>query len=675
MIEKQKLDWELVKKYADSLPNKEHTRLISTEELTRDNRYYTFRFGEAERDSDRPMGFPIASCRRADGALLVSQTRYNHHTLTTSSTGSGKTQGVVLNCAFNADNRMSYLFADPKGEILKASYARLCELFGKNNVLIANFLDPGRSMVHFNPFTDLAYEWLDSEHKKDKKALRDNIISKLKKIFEVLYPIESDRDKSWERTAQSFLLGIVLGLFEDLTLTPEQSKETGRHRTTPEMINFESLIKVYNSFKWGERVFSFEDGGFLSTREKTSLARTYTYSVISNAASTRANYLGFVDLYLSRYSDPKILEISRYNNIRASALSDSPKVLFIVYDISHEATRDYVNICIGKLISDLLEISHRQSFPLHTPVNFILEEFATLRASPIYPNLLATGRGSNIFMHMIVQNLEQIHARYPDEWESMIDNCDVQFFLGSNSLKTAKHFAESLGDSVVPDSEAFLRGEFRIKQETVVSLDHLLHGMTRGETFVRINNAQPLHTGFELYYHTPEYTAYSPANPKEIIPPLPLAQIDRSQCQYRLPEKQESDDNLDCLFNEDNIDETEKDFMNDAENCEKEDVKNDKDEIHECLSKLLDWMYLPFSYNRSDPEETDNFAMDRITDLMRLNKEYDRHKIIQILQTVKKSNIIEENNEMLDILIHQFSIATDKEYETLQRLIFKEDAE
>ena len=138
---------------------------------------------------------------------------------------------------------------------------------------------------------------------------------------------------------------------------------------------------------------------------------------------------------------------------------------------------------------------------------------------------------------------------------------------------------------------------------------------------------------------------------------------------------QESDDNLDCLFDEDNIDETEKDFMNDAENCEKEDVKNDKDEIHECMSKLLDWMYLPFSYNRSDPEETDNFAMDRITDLMRLNKEYDRHKIIQILQTVKKSNIIEENNEMLDILIHQFSIATDKEYETLQRLIFKEDAE
>lgn len=545
MIERQTLNWELAQRYARALPNQEHTKLLTTEDIQNEEKYYTFRFGEGDSDLNRPMGFPIATFRNDDDELCVSQTHYNHHSITAASSGSGKTQGLIMNCAFNPDPRMSYLFTDPKGEIVKSGYSRLCEVFGEENVLIANFLDPSHSMVYFNPFTDLAYEWLECDHKKNKKSIRDNIISELKKTFEFLYPVESEKDKSWERTARSFLLGLIIGLFEDLTLTEKQSEQTGRHRTTPEMINFETLIRVYNNFKWSERGSSFEDGGFLTTRKKDSLACSYTYSVISNAAVTRANYLGFVDLYLSRYSDPKILEISHYNNFNSELLSNSPKVLFLVYDITHEATREYVNICAAKLISDLLEISHKQAAPLKTPVHFVLDEFATLRPCAVYPNLLATGRGSNIFMHMVVQCLEQLHSRYPDEWLTMIDNCDVQLYLGSNSLDTAKRFGDSLGTHTVADPEAFLRGEFHVKQEPVVSLDYLLHRMKRGESFVRVNNAQPLHAGFELYYKTPEYTEYNKVNPSELKSPLP--KINQAQCYYKLPEKRDYEDDDDCF--------------------------------------------------------------------------------------------------------------------------------
>ncbi len=540
MIEKQKLDWDLAQKYVQALPNQEHTKLLRTDDLPNEEKYYTFRFGEGDSDPNRPMGIPIASYRGDDGALYMSQTRYNHHTIVTASSGLGKTQGYILNCAFNPNPQMSYVFADPKGEIAKFSYSRLCEIYGKENVLIANFLDPEHSMVFFNPFTDLAYEWRDSENKRNKKQIRDNIISELKKILEILCPIESEKDKSWERTARNFYLGEIIGFYEDLCLTEEQAERTGRQKTTPEMINFESFIKVYNSFNWNERGCSFEDGGFISTRRKDSPAYTYTYSIINNAGTTRANYLGFLDLYLARYSDPKILEISRYNNFNAELLSNSPKVLFLVYDITHEAMRDYVNICSAKLISDLLEISHKNAAPLQTPVHFVLDEFATLRPSPVYPNLLATGRGSGLYLHMVVQSLEQLHARYPEEWLTMCDNSDVAVFAGTNSLDTAKRFGESLGTHSVADPESFLRGEFHVKQEPVVPLDYLLHRMKRGETFVRVNNAQPIHAGFELYYKTPEYTAYPTVNPSKLK--SPLLKVNEAQCKYRLPKKRDSDD-------------------------------------------------------------------------------------------------------------------------------------
>lgn len=160
MIERQKLNLELAQKYVQALPNQEHTQLLTTKNLPNQSKYYTFRFGEGDNDPDRPMGVPIASYRGDDGELYVTQTRYNHHSIVTASSGLGKTQGDILNCAFNLNPNMSYVFADPKGEIAKFSYSRLCEIYGKENVLIANFLAPESSMIFFNLFTDLAHKWV-----------------------------------------------------------------------------------------------------------------------------------------------------------------------------------------------------------------------------------------------------------------------------------------------------------------------------------------------------------------------------------------------------------------------------------------------------------------------------------------------------------------------------------
>lgn len=696
MIEKQKLDLELAKKYVRALPNQEHTQLLSTADLPKESKYYTFRFGDGDSDANRPMGVPISTFRDDNGVLYISQTTYNHHSITTASSGMGKTQGFILNFGYNAHPQMSYAFADPKGEIITSTRTRLDEIYGPENVLIANFLDPAHSMAFLNPFTDLAYEWLNSEHKKDKKQIRDNILSELKKTIELLYPIESKKDPSWERTARTFILGILCGLLEDLNLTPQQSEKTGRQKTTPDMINFSTMIKVYNSFKWSERGSSFEDGGFISTRKKDSLAYTYMYSVCNNAGNTRANYLGFVDLYLSRYSDPKILEISRYNNLNAKTLSDSPKVLFLVYDITHEGIRDYVNICAAKLISDLLEISHKNAAPLKTPVHFVMDEFATLRPSAVYPNLLATGRGSNLYLHMVVQSLEQLRARYPDEWLTMIDNCDVQIFAGTNSVDTAKHFRESLGTRSVVDSEAFLRGGFCVKQEPVVTLDYLLHRMERGEIFVRINNAQPLHGGFELYYKTPEYKAYPQVNVSKIKSQLP--KVDDVQCDYQLPQDpdDDDDDDIDDFFKLPNITikSSPKKRMskrgdvrhagmrdsatrNSANNTVvRPAIKLQKEET--IITSVVSEEVL-FEEVNGDPhsewvfetnEAFENKCMDVIEKIVLRDIKQDRREAIDISKKWAKRAITPDRKKVYERVAHEFEISTDQEYELLRNQLF-----
>ena len=131
---------------------------------------------------------------------------------------------------------------------------------------------------------------------------------------------------------------IILGLFEDLTLSEDQVKQTGRCRTTPEMINFQTIIDVFQSFNWTDR--NFNDGGFFSTRQKSSLAYKLASGTINNAGVTRANILDFSAQAIEAFSDPRVLAISKYNSFEIEELAKSPKCIIEVFDISHEASRD-----------------------------------------------------------------------------------------------------------------------------------------------------------------------------------------------------------------------------------------------------------------------------------------------------------------------------------------------
>lgn len=651
MIKRQMLDWELAESYVKELPGIEHTQLLTVEDLKGCSSLYVFPYGEKEGARDRPFGFPVASFRDGNGELWIAQTKYNHHTLTVASSGSGKTQGVVLNTAFNLDPRQSYVIADPKGEVTRATYSRLCELYGKKNVSVLNILDPKHTTEFWNPFTELAKSWLEAESKRNKKQLRDEIISDMKKLFEQLCPVESMKDPSWERTARSFIMGIVLGLMEDLTLSEAESRRTGRIRTTPEMIGFETIIKIYNSFHWESRGSTFDDGGFFTTRDKLSLACSYAYSVIHNADITRANYLGFVDLYLSRYSDPKILEISRYHTLEAEDFMKRSRVLFLVFDVSHEANRDYLNICVGQLITKLLTLSHQRSKSLEIPIHFVMDEFATLRPSSVYSNLLATGRGSNIFMHMIVQSRSQLKARYPYEYETMMDNCDLQIFLGGNDLETAVKFRDSLGKTSAPDPEAFLKGDFIVSRDVpVISLDYLLHRMERGEAFIKRNNGLPLHSRYELYYQTSEYTRYAPVEPDSFSPPRGL-----KTAEYVLPKQEEASANP---------------FEDEEKTPEPPETKGVPD--CESLRLIAPWTEVMFEYDRESREKTEAFAMDRIEEIVGLCIKFTRQDAIKLTRLLKKMNRVEENKAMFELMIREFSKASDEEYNLLKKAIFEE---
>ena len=683
-VYEQTLDYDLVNDYIASLPGYEHTKLVTIHELNTEKDLYTYRYGE--KPEDGPMGFPVASYRDEEGNLYVTQTYYNLHTLTIATTGKGKTMGVVLNMAFNADKRCSYIFTDPKNEVCKLSYNYLKEQYGEENIDIINFLDPKQSTAFFNPFTDLAYEWVNSRRKENRDEIRSNIISEIDKICETLYPISQGKDPTWEKTARSLIQAIYYGLFEDLDLVTRKSSQMKRKRIEPEEINFATVEKIFHSITY-ER-FNVNDNGFFSEREKTSLAYTTSYSILHNADTTRANYFGFADLFVKMYSDAKIQEISKYNTVKAEDYAMSPKVLFAIYNIADEKVREFVNICMARLVSKLLELSHKngEDIALKTPIHFVLDEFDSLRPCDVYKDVLTLGRASNLFMHMFIQSYQQLSANYPDKWLTMLENTD-QIFLGTNGDETAEKFAKGLGKCAKADPAAYLIGTLRVVEMPVVTQDDL-HRLKRGESYVKRNGAMPLKVGYSLYYQTDEYKKYgikdignfkeaNYAKTEECI-------LDVDDEKFAI--KEDSKNVFSETFPIKNGDKENKDFLSDSDEAPetlmhnyvnygdatrslaKEKATNLEANEEKAVRKLLTRKYV-FKSNAKFEEE----AMDVIEIVVSVSPSYTRLDAIELLEQILKESrqMLDENAiKVLERAKKELQLATDKEYATLKAVLF-----
>ena len=328
---------------------------------------------------------------------------------------------------------------------------------------------------------------------------------------------------------------MLMALFEDLTLTSSQEKKLKRKKTLPHQINFNTLSRILTSFSW-ER--SFSDHGFLSKRDRESLAYKFSKMVRDNASNTRANYMGFVQKYLTAYVDPKISEMSRANTFDIVSMGEVPRILFVIYDQGDAAIRDWVNIVIANSMQNLLAHSHKTSMGLKVPVVAVIDEFPTLIPNSIYPTILETGRGCNIFLSLVVQSLSQLKSRYPEDYVSMVNNCALHTFLGTNDFDTAREFSIKLGQTTVPDPQAFLQGRYASQTVNVVTSDKLMHRMTYGETFLCIDRQMPIHGSFCLHYQTPEYHT----EPRFDISQVNTSKEDRKYVEYDAPWLYSQDD-------------------------------------------------------------------------------------------------------------------------------------
>lgn len=496
-----KFNAKLIERCAKGVPG-EQTILLGMDDIAKENGYCAYRSM-----AEHPLGIPVSSYRDKDGELYVLQRNGLCHVLVTGSTGCGKSMRYLANYLFNLDGKNSVIVSDIKGELYRYTASYLKKVYGEENVRYMDFIRPETSQIFFNPIAEIAKNYLEAElYPQEMQRRRNEALSELKKLFDKLFPIRSERDISWDEGARGFIYGITVGLFEDMLLNKEQEKKTGRRRVLPEQINFEAISEVFYHFDYSG---DFDDYGFFSSRADNDIVWRYVRGIMNDAPNTRACYIQLIESYLNDYSYPDIRNLTITDNLDVGTLGDTPQIIFLNYDITDERMKLFVNQYIVKSLDTLKKKAIYSDSPLRVPVVFLLDEFPTLLANPIYNTIFSVGRGWNIYITAIVQDFTQLETTYSVGVAQQIrNNCNLTLFLGTNDVNTAKSVKEQIGKHIIPDPASYLQGSIKFIEDYVVSEDKLMHRLEPGDAYITINNHMPMKGHFELYFDCPEYTQY-----------------------------------------------------------------------------------------------------------------------------------------------------------------------
>ncbi len=421
----------------------------------------------------------------------------NYHELYVGTTGSGKTTGCVepqLRAISSQQNKPNLFLTDPKGELFERNARHLKEQGYK--IFVMNFKDISRSH-RWNPLLDLYYKkqkslelgkdivlkegkigpdtilgasaeefcedyYLEYDGKAfpngkacdlyisfQKDYLDAEIDSLVNQFVFGMIEIKSMKDPSWEYGAQQLLKGIILCMLED-SINPNSG-------FTVDMMTICTIQQYYLTLRKDlvstRASYSLYEHPLLKNKPKRAVAPLAI--AFNNAMNTMMSYCGVFDGAIRNWFQGHIFALTTGNTIDLKNL-DSPYAVFVI-------TRDYEksDFTVAGMFIDwvykqaLEEAEHaprnKNGLPSTRPIHFMLDEFGNIPQIPDFENKIATSRSRNIWFHLVVQSYEQLVFIYGKERATIIiDNCNAQIFLGSQSRATKEQFAKECGKHWVP---------------------------------------------------------------------------------------------------------------------------------------------------------------------------------------------------------------------------------
>lgn len=341
----------------------------------------------------------------------------NLNVLVVGGSGSGKTRYFCKHGLMDAN--CSYLVVDPKGEMLRST-GHFLKSQGYD-IKVFDLIHP-RQSDGYNPFRYIREE-------PDVLKLMDNLVKN------TTPPKGASNDPFWEKAEIALDSALMLYLLSE---APKEEQ------------TFEMLMFMLNSAQASEEDEQFQSPldllfQSLEDREPDHLA-VKQYKVYKKAAGkTAKSILITAGVRLTAFIFPQYAAIMQEDEMDFGSLGERKRAIFCITPVNDGSMNYLVSMLFTQCFQELyLRADERYDGRLPVPVRVIQDEWANVPQPDSYPKVLATCRSYNIGIDIIVQNIQSIKARYRDEYQSIIGNCDTLLFLGGGNEPESLEFMSKL---------------------------------------------------------------------------------------------------------------------------------------------------------------------------------------------------------------------------------------
>ena len=345
----------------------------------------------------------------------------NLNVIVVGGSGAGKTRGYVLPNIMECN--CSYIIADPKGEILRKT-GGLLEKEGYE-ICVLNLVELEKSDC-YNP---IAY--LRSDH--DALKLVTNLIKNTNEKG------QKSSDPFWDKSEVAILQAFILYLLHEAPAS-EQNFSTVMY-----MIENAAASEEDESYKSPVDLL-FDD---LERKNPEHIALKM-YKVFKQAAGkTAKSILVSTAVRLAAFNLPEIARVTEKDEMFLNAIGNRKKAVFAVISDNDTSLNFIVSMLYSQAFQELYHEADRNGGRLPVHVRVMMDEFANVALPENFEKVLATCRGREISINIIIQNMAQIKAMFKDSWENLTGNCDTYIYLGGNESTSHEYISKSLGKETV----------------------------------------------------------------------------------------------------------------------------------------------------------------------------------------------------------------------------------
>lgn len=355
--------------------------------------------------------------------LNIFKHKHNLNRVVVGGPGSGKTRDYLKPNLLQANT--SFIVTDPKGEVLKSMGAYLQKKGYELRVF--DLINPEASMS-YNPFV---YIRNDNDILTLVSAYIRNTTRKM-----------STGDQFWERAEAALLQALISYLWHE---APESEQNFA---TVLDMIRgLQPKADEYGFFKPSATDAIMNE---LRSREPNHFALKQ-YDIFKSAPpETMGSIIISAGVRLSQFGLPSVQTITSRDELDFASIGQRKVALFALVPDDDESFNFLISMMYTQAFQQLERLADSQpngKLPVH--VQCYMDEFANIPLPNMFKNVLATARGREISISIILQGLSQLKALFDKDWEGIIGNCDEFLYLGNSEPTTHEQISKMIGKQTI----------------------------------------------------------------------------------------------------------------------------------------------------------------------------------------------------------------------------------